>query len=222
MHLNVLPRPPSEREASVPPEVDQLVLKLLEKVPANRPPSAEVVRQEIKRLRKVLKLSATRLVAPVVPLDPAKPKLPPAPHVPGENEFTWTPSSASKKDARDTRPAPVSARVEPENDEASAPTRRIEPPKPSTPKPRRSAPPPPAKAEPEPEAQPGGGSAQAPRGFRARLQEQEAPPSMVQGAKRPLLVIGMILLIVAIALGAFFAGRRVPVPAPPPPAPSSP
>jgi serine/threonine-protein kinase len=210
MHLNVLPRPPSEREPAVPPEVDQLVLKLLEKVPANRPPSAEVVRQEIKRLRKVLKLSATRLVAPVVPLDPAKPKLPPAPHVPGENEFTWTPSSASKKDARDTRPAPVTGRVEPENDEASAPTRRIEPPKPSTPKPRRSAPPPPP-APPEP----------PPGGFRARLKGQEEPPSVVQGSKTPFLVIGMILLIVAIALGAFFAGRRVAVPAPPP-APAAP
>ena len=65
MHLSKAPRVPSSVRSEVPPEVDSLVLSLLEKDPQDRPPSAEAVREQLKRLRKTLNFNATRLA--VVP-----------------------------------------------------------------------------------------------------------------------------------------------------------
>ncbi|MDP1829587.1 MAG: serine/threonine-protein kinase [Archangium sp.] len=88
MHLSKAPRVPSSVRSEVPPEVDSLVLSLLEKDPQDRPPSAEAVREQLKRLRKALHFNATRLaLAPtsmtreslgVVPSAPP----PPAPSAP--------------------------------------------------------------------------------------------------------------------------------------------
>ena len=60
-HLNAKPRAPSAVVNGVPPEVDEVVLSLLEKDPADRPASAEAVREQLKRVRKSLALNATQL-----------------------------------------------------------------------------------------------------------------------------------------------------------------
>ncbi|NNC05040.1 protein kinase [Corallococcus exiguus] len=49
-HLEQSPPMPSSRLAGLPKEVDALVLRLLEKEPASRPPSAEAVREQLKRI----------------------------------------------------------------------------------------------------------------------------------------------------------------------------
>ncbi len=54
------PPAPSSREESIPAELDSLVLKLLSKAPAQRPPSAEAVRLTVKRLLKTLATQATQ------------------------------------------------------------------------------------------------------------------------------------------------------------------
>ena len=60
-HLNARPRAPSEVLPELPSELDAVVLGLLEKDPAERPASAEVVRDQLKRVRKLLQLDATQL-----------------------------------------------------------------------------------------------------------------------------------------------------------------
>lgn len=62
MHLNKAPSPPSSRLPGVPPELDDLVLRLLEKAPRDRPASAEAVREELKRLKRALNLNATQFI----------------------------------------------------------------------------------------------------------------------------------------------------------------
>lgn len=62
MHLNRAPPAPSSRVGDVPPELDSLVLRMLAKAPADRPASAEAVREELKRLRRELNLHATQFV----------------------------------------------------------------------------------------------------------------------------------------------------------------
>ena len=65
MHLSKQPRAPSALRSDVPAEVDSLVLWLLEKASQDRPPSAEAVREQLKKLRRTLNFNATRLaVAP--------------------------------------------------------------------------------------------------------------------------------------------------------------
>ncbi|HZA13098.1 MAG TPA: serine/threonine-protein kinase, partial [Myxococcaceae bacterium] len=59
-HLEAKPPPPSSLAASVPGELDALVLRLLEKAPRNRPPSCEAVRREIARIRRGLSSSSTQ------------------------------------------------------------------------------------------------------------------------------------------------------------------
>ncbi|NNC22149.1 serine/threonine protein kinase [Corallococcus exiguus] len=49
-HLEQSPPLPSSRLAGLPKEVDALVLQLLAKEPASRPPSAEAVREQLKRI----------------------------------------------------------------------------------------------------------------------------------------------------------------------------
>ena len=61
MHLSKAPRAPSAVRSDVPPEVDSLVLSMLEKDSHDRPPNAETVRDQLKRLRKTLNFNATRL-----------------------------------------------------------------------------------------------------------------------------------------------------------------
>ncbi len=65
MHLNKAPQPPSSRVSGVPAELDDLVLRLLAKSAADRPAGAAEVRDEIKALRRALRLEATQfIVAP--------------------------------------------------------------------------------------------------------------------------------------------------------------
>ncbi|RUO92662.1 serine/threonine protein kinase [Corallococcus sp. AB018] len=49
-HVEQAPPPPSSKVEGIPPELDALVLQLLEKAPAMRPASAEEVRQRLKAL----------------------------------------------------------------------------------------------------------------------------------------------------------------------------
>ncbi|MGE6761251.1 protein kinase domain-containing protein [Corallococcus interemptor] len=49
-HVEQTPLPPSSMVEGIPPELDALVLQLLEKAPAKRPASAEEVRQRLKAL----------------------------------------------------------------------------------------------------------------------------------------------------------------------------
>ena len=62
LHLNARPPVPSSLVRDLPPELDALVLRLLEKSPADRPESAEAVRDELKKLRRTLDLHATQFV----------------------------------------------------------------------------------------------------------------------------------------------------------------
>src|SRR5207245_9618884 len=62
MHLSVPPPAPSSVESSVPPVLDALILRLLEKEPANRPASAESVRRELTRIRRQFQANETMLV----------------------------------------------------------------------------------------------------------------------------------------------------------------
>ncbi|MFO0601333.1 MAG: serine/threonine-protein kinase [Myxococcaceae bacterium] len=75
-HLSKEPRAPSSLRAEVPRELDALVLSLLEKDPSERPPSAEAVREQVKRLRRELNLHATQLLA--LPGSISQPTLEPA------------------------------------------------------------------------------------------------------------------------------------------------
>ncbi|MEW5741034.1 MAG: serine/threonine-protein kinase [Myxococcota bacterium] len=61
-HLNEAVQLPSSLVASVPSEVDDLVLWLMQKDASDRPESAELVRAEVRRLRKTLKNQSTQLV----------------------------------------------------------------------------------------------------------------------------------------------------------------
>ncbi len=51
-HLRIVPRPPRELAPGTPPRLDRLVLALLEKKPADRPPSAEAVARELEAIAK--------------------------------------------------------------------------------------------------------------------------------------------------------------------------
>lgn len=64
-HLNEAVQLPSSVVAAVPSEVDDLVLWLMQKDMADRPESCELVRAEVRRLRKTLKSQSTQLVNPV-------------------------------------------------------------------------------------------------------------------------------------------------------------
>ena len=61
-HLNEAVQLPSSVSSVVPAEVDDLELWLMQKDSADRPESAELVRAEVRRLRKQLKDASTRLV----------------------------------------------------------------------------------------------------------------------------------------------------------------
>jgi len=208
MHLNVPPEPPSSREESVPPELDQLVLKLLEKSASDRPPTAEVVRQEIKRIRKVLNLNATRLAIPVsTAASGVKPKLPPAPRMPGEQEFTWTPSS--QKPRRKTGAALQSVMVDPElkdpNPTREAPrTDRVDADLPTRSVDRTARVEPPVEddsREPTEAGQP------APQGaFRARLKSKPKPEPAAAPSKLPWVIV--IVAVLAVGVGAYLFGKR--------------
>ncbi len=50
MHVSNIPPQPGALVAGVPPALEQLVLQLLEKDPARRPPTAEIVRAELKHI----------------------------------------------------------------------------------------------------------------------------------------------------------------------------
>ncbi len=66
MHLtHPVPRV-SPLRPDVPPMLDALVQRLMAKEPSARPASAEAVRDEVKRMRKALKLEGTRLELPIV------------------------------------------------------------------------------------------------------------------------------------------------------------
>ncbi|WP_223635730.1 serine/threonine-protein kinase [Corallococcus sp. EGB] len=77
-HVEQAPPPPSSKVEGIPPELDALVLQLLEKDPAKRPASAEVVRQRLKALS--LERAPEKLVHPV-PLE-AKREEPTSPTAP--------------------------------------------------------------------------------------------------------------------------------------------
>ena len=81
-HVEQTPPPPSSRMGGIPPELDALVLQLLEKDPAKRPASAEAVRQRLKAL------SLERAPGGLVPSAPMEakrdePTAPTAPRPPG-------------------------------------------------------------------------------------------------------------------------------------------
>ncbi|MBL8955281.1 MAG: serine/threonine protein kinase [Myxococcaceae bacterium] len=77
-HLSATPRAPSELVPGLPPDVDRLVLGLLEKDESRRPQTAEDVRAQIKFIRAEKQFAAsTRLVLP--PFETAEPVPPSAP-----------------------------------------------------------------------------------------------------------------------------------------------
>jgi class 3 adenylate cyclase len=63
-HLNTRPVAPSWHNPAVRPELEALVLELLEKTPAARPASAEAVTKRIEAIRNAPALSATAMSAP--------------------------------------------------------------------------------------------------------------------------------------------------------------
>jgi len=89
--LNTAPPAPSSVVPSLPEDLDVLVLKLLEKDSAYRPPSAQVVLEELRRIRDVLGLKQRPLKAP--PMSPSRKSLPRAPGSSVSGRFNWTPSS---------------------------------------------------------------------------------------------------------------------------------
>jgi serine/threonine protein kinase len=76
-HIEQPPPLPSSLDRSIPQEMDRLILRLMAKVPEERPASAEVVRMEIKRIHRLLLSAATRIHEAVSPAKAA----PPAPTV---------------------------------------------------------------------------------------------------------------------------------------------
>ncbi|AFE09871.1 serine/threonine protein kinase [Corallococcus coralloides DSM 2259] len=67
-HLEQSPPTPSSRLEGLPKEVDALVLRLLAKDPASRPPSAEAVREQLKRIPLRSPARAPSLASPEVTL----------------------------------------------------------------------------------------------------------------------------------------------------------
>ncbi|HEY3451427.1 MAG TPA: protein kinase [Myxococcales bacterium] len=61
LHLNAPPPSMLTFERSLPPVLDELVLKMLSKAPGDRPPSAAAVRGELKRLKNRLQSDATHI-----------------------------------------------------------------------------------------------------------------------------------------------------------------
>jgi len=99
MHLDSPPVAPSVLRANLTPDVDALVLKLMEKDPAARPRSCEHVRQQIRFIRAEHQFSAaTRLAVVPTPAEPVGPRLPPAPErrtrTPAKGVVTATPPRA--------------------------------------------------------------------------------------------------------------------------------
>lgn len=74
-HLEAKPPAPSEHAGGIPAELDALVLRMLEKDPKKRPESAEVIRRELSRIKKLLASQATQLAGVMTPLpgDPTGP-----------------------------------------------------------------------------------------------------------------------------------------------------
>jgi serine/threonine-protein kinase len=101
MHLNKAPSPPSSRLRGLPPELDDLVLRLLAKAPQDRPPSAEAVRDELKRLKRALNLNATQFIIAPSSMTQLVPE-PVAGESPSEVKAA---RRADTKDARDLREA---------------------------------------------------------------------------------------------------------------------
>ncbi|MBN9683603.1 MULTISPECIES: serine/threonine-protein kinase [unclassified Corallococcus] len=81
-HIEQAPQPPSSKVEGLPPELDALVLQLLEKDPAKRPASAEEVRQRLKALSLEQPPGA---LGPSVAVEPKReePTAPTAPRPPG-------------------------------------------------------------------------------------------------------------------------------------------
>ncbi|RKH90043.1 serine/threonine protein kinase [Corallococcus sp. AB045] len=81
-HVEQAPPPPSSKVEGIPPELDALVLQLLEKAPAKRPASAEEVRQRLKALSLERPPDA---LGPSVAVEPKReePTSPAAPRPPG-------------------------------------------------------------------------------------------------------------------------------------------
>ncbi|RKG84322.1 serine/threonine protein kinase [Corallococcus sp. CA049B] len=81
-HVEQAPPPPSSKVEGIPPELDALVLHLLEKAPAKRPASAEEVRQRLKTLSLERPPDA---LGPPVAVEPKReePTSPTAPRPPG-------------------------------------------------------------------------------------------------------------------------------------------
>jgi serine/threonine-protein kinase len=71
-HISALPPVPSSvrPELGIPPGVDELVLRLLEKDPASRPASARIVAQEIERVMVELEAARTGETAAVIAASP--------------------------------------------------------------------------------------------------------------------------------------------------------
>ena len=63
-HLEARPPAPSSVHPGVPPELDRLVLRLMEKDPAQRPASADEVRREIARIKTVLTTTEVEVLPP--------------------------------------------------------------------------------------------------------------------------------------------------------------
>ncbi|WP_375760841.1 serine/threonine-protein kinase [Corallococcus exercitus] len=81
-HVEQAPPSPSSKVEGVPPELDALVLQLMEKDPAKRPASAEVVRQRLKALSLGRSPGTLGLGVPVV-MKREEPTSPTAPRPPG-------------------------------------------------------------------------------------------------------------------------------------------
>ncbi|MDP1828009.1 MAG: serine/threonine-protein kinase [Archangium sp.] len=181
MHLSKQPRAPSALRSDVPPEVDSLVLSLLEKDPQDRPANAEVVREQLKKLRKTLQFNATRLA--VTPGSMTHVSLE------GVPSSVATPARSPPVDQRplrasNTRQAPVTV----VKLNAPAATRILDG--------RGRLPPPPARPPPPP---PATIALDVPRD--APPVELEAPPlEELQPAERRAMLVGGVVLLVMVAL----------------------
>lgn len=118
MHLNAPAPRPSSIVTSVPPELDEVVLRLLEKRPEDRPPSAEVVRQQLRKLRKELGLQLTRLAVISASISAVPPPRPP------EAAITTRPLRPDETERQPTAPAVEQRPTAPMA--AAAPNRKTE------------------------------------------------------------------------------------------------
>ena len=62
MHVHELPKPPRSLNPDIAPELEQLILQLLEKKPTLRPANARILKQQMMRIRRLLKGEETAIM----------------------------------------------------------------------------------------------------------------------------------------------------------------